>query len=483
MFRFMTLACLALCMLPAACRKKAGEGDATRSRPRRPHILLIVVDALRPDRLGCYGCARSNSRVIDSIASESVLFERTIAAAPWTQPSMASLFASVYPGVHKTLSYELAYKGTFGGAAKVAVFDESFVTLAERLRDAGYETAAFSANPFILEDYGFAQGFDHFDSSFADTRTKGDVINRAVAAYLDRRSTDKPLFIYLHYMDVHGPYDAGPSYLDPLLDEVERMTDKRRLTDEELSRLGYLFSVPTEHTDYDRHDRLSRFQEYWVARYDAGIRQVDDFLGALREDLTRRGWWNDAWVILTSDHGEALCEHGLWDHGYSVHDTDLHVPLLLRCPGTLPAGRRIASRVRLIDLMPTLLDMLDLSPQAKVQGVSLVDRMRRDADDDPLTAFAEGVKMGDEQKAIYAGAWKLLVTPSTEVRRLYHISVDPGETKNRAADRADAVQTLSDLLDRQTRENHDRSRGLEPQQRELSQDQLERLRTLGYVGD
>lgn len=478
--------CAGLCLsatVGGGCKKEGPAGAESDGDSRRPDVVFIVIDALRADRLGCYGCARSNSPFLDSIAQEGVRFERVIAPAPWTQPAMASIFASVYPGVHKVLSYEQAYKTTFEDDKKVAVFDESFVTLAERLREEGYETAGFSANPFILAEYGFAQGFDHFDSSFADTRTPGAVINKAAGAYLDRRTGEKPLFLYLHYMDVHGPYDAGPEYIDPLLDEVEKLSNKRRLTPEEIERLGYLFAVPREHTDYDRHDRLSNFREYWVARYDAGIRLVDDHLRALRDDLSRRGVWDGAMVIITSDHGEALCEHGWWDHGFSVYDTDLHVPLIWRFPGEFEAGRTLRHRVRLIDLMPTLLHALGLSIPDRVQGVSLLERIRTGAEEGPLQAFAEAVKMGPEQKAMYAGAWKLKTTPAAEARELFHIAKDPGEMTDRSDDQPEAVVGLAELLDEQLRENELRSRGLTPQLREPTPEQLKRLKELGYVGD
>jgi arylsulfatase len=486
-FRFVhgALVLLTLVLVPplgvcAGCSREK-EGDAERPK-LRPDIVFVMVDTLRADRLGAHGPRRSNSPTIDAIASEGVRFERVISGSPWTQPSIASLFSSVYPGVHKVLNFQQAITGRSDREQRVAVFDESLATLPEQLQQLGYETAAFVANLFILEEYGFGRGFDHFED-FDETRPDGEVINREVIRWLEQRPhRDKPLFLYLHYMDVHGPYDAGPAFHEPLLDEVEGMLRKRRLTGDEIERLGYLGRPPKDHRDTKRHERLAAFREYWVARYDAGIREFDDHLKVLRAALMQAGIWQDAYVVVTSDHGEALCEHGHWDHGYSVHNTEVHVPLILRWPEHLPTGRRVEYVVSLIDVMPTLLDQLGGTLPDRIQGSSLVQLIAGHKPAEPSLVFSEAVKAGDEQKAVQYGKWKLIAIPETGRRMLFDLSKDPEEQDDVSGRYPDGVGALEELLDQQLAENEMLSRDVTPSTRKLRDDQIERLRSLGYLG-
>ncbi len=448
----------------------------------RPNVILLMIDTLRADRLGSYGHGRGNSPNIDAIAAEGVTFERAVAPAPWTQPSIASLFCSMYPGVHKVLDYEQAQRDT---AAKqkgtVAVFDTAFETLAESLQADGYVTAAFVANPFILSRLGFAQGFDHFDSSFARNTAPGGVVNEAVAAWVAQRPTDRPCFLYIHYMDVHGPYDAGPRFHATLIEQVDRMPDKRRLTAGETEKLDYLRKPPKETLDLRRDERLAPYWEYWSARYEAGVRQVDHFIGQLRVLLSEADLWEDAYVIVAADHGEALCEHGHWGHGFSVHDPELRVPLILRWPRVLPAGRRIASLVGLTDVMPTLLHQLRLPPPADLQGRSLVALIAKGSPSGPSVAFAEGLKVGPERRALYRGRWKLIAPAAGGPQRLYDLAADALEQRDVSAEHPAEVEALTALLRRQVERNEALAAGRVPERAPVSNEQLQRLKSLGYV--
>jgi len=472
-------------VLLGACHPDQDDPHAHSITARtRPNVIFILVDTLRPDRLGCYGYRRDNAPTIDAIAEEGVVFERAVSAAPWTQPSMASLFAAVYPGVHGVIGYREAYEGLLDRAKAVTVFADSFQTLAESFHGAGYATAAIMANPFLVKAFGFAQGFDYYDDGFADNRITGDVVNKAALKWLATRDTTKPFFLYLHYMDVHGPYDAAPEFLDPLVDDIERTGVKDLLSPEAIKALGYLFKPPTGPTDLNRHNRLSHYREYWSARYEAGIRRVDSHLAELRHGLIEMGLWQDAYIIVTADHGEALYENGYWDHGFSVHHTDLHVPLILRWPAMLPSGRRIGALTRLIDVAPTLVEQLHLSSMDAAQGRSLVPLLQDDAPAmAPTVAFAEGVKMGPEQQAVYAGEWKLMLTPDTDVVALYRLDGDPLEQHDLAAKYPKLTAELRGLLIEQRKRNEKLSQGAETPRVVLTDEQMKRLRSLGYLGD
>lgn len=457
------------------------NGCTRRPAPKKPNILFVLIDALRADRLGCYGSSDKLCPTLDAIAVQGLIFERAIAQSPWTQPSMASLFCSRYPGVHRVIDYKNAFEAVHRGQPTVTILSNAFVTLAEKLHKSGYATAAFVANPFVIPDFGFAQGFDHFDSSFADNTTSGEVVNQAAIDWLNKHDRQKPFFCFLHYMDVHGPYNAGPEFLDPLLDKVEAKPNKRMLSADEFKRLGYLRQLPPVHTNRSRHDYLNKCQEYWAARYDAGVRQMDFHLSKLKASLLQMGLWDDLYVIVTADHGESLAEHGFWDHGYTVFHPELHIPLLLRRPGVLRPARRIPGAVRLIDLMPTLIGQLRLERLKGLQGRSLVETIRGKRSRTPVPAFAEAVKMGPEQKAAYMGNWKLIVKKTDPLPRLYNLADDPMEMADLSTLNRDKAAQLTNILHQQNEINAQLASQISTETVPLTPEQQERLRSLGYL--
>ncbi len=470
---------------PDVGTKTASPASVQSPDPSKPNIVFVLVDALRADRVGRYGHVPSITPTVDAVANEGVTFESPIAQAPWTQPSIASMFSSYNPSVHQVFSYPQTPVSPGGPTYIVTVFSDAFQTLAECLKAGGYDTASVIANPTVLEQYGFAQGFDHYDTSVADPENlmSGDAVNQAALTWLKQRDTSKPFFLYLHYMDVHGPYDSGPEFVDDLLDAVERDPDKRLLTPVERRQLGYLYKLPTNCPDPQKHRRLMRFREYWIARYEAGVREFDHHFAALKAKLMQMGVWDDAYVIITADHGEALCEHGLWKHGFSTYHTDLHVPLILRWPDRLPAGEWVGGTVRLIDVMPTLLTQLSLSVPKGIQGVSLAPLIAGEHFAEPLAALAEGVKIGAKQRALYRDDWKLIVTLETGRRQLFNLHDDYAEQIDLSAREPERVELLEAMLQELVQVDDRLAWDFATRRTTMPADQLERLKTLGYIGD
>ena len=478
---------LSICVL-AWCFFGSLRDEAARqpSAATRPNIVIVLVDALRADQLGVYGSSRQLSPAIDELAREGVTFEQTISQAPWTQPSVASLFCSFYPSVHQVRDYELAWNSTFAQTPAVAVFGESFTTLAEVIHGCGYQTAAFSANPWVVPEFGFGRGFEHFDASFATfgkgSSISGRTLNQAVFRWLAERDVARPFFLYLHYMDAHGPYYGDPDCLNRLLDEVERMPAKHELTAEETERLQNLAWIPPD-ADAERHKRLMKYREYWMARYDAGVRAADICFNELRQGLTERGLWNNTYVIFTADHGEALCEHHFWDHGLSVYHSELHVPLILRWPGVLKGGSRIPQTVELFDLMPTLLDQLHLPAIHGLQGASLVPLLAGKPFVRRPEALAEAVKFGTEQKALYQDGLKLLFIDSNPTRAaLFDIARDPDEQTDLASTAAGPYQSMLRDLVAAFAKSQSLAGSMPALKVPISEEQRRRLESLGYVG-
>jgi len=464
-----------------------------------PNVIMILVDAMRPDRLGVYGGKQGLSPVMDKLAKEGVTFEFCMSAAPWTLPSVATLFTSYYPGVHKATSYRVVEDMEQGKQAVQSVLSEDFTTLAEVMKAGGYQTAGFVGAKFLRQGYGFGQGFDHYDTSFADNTVRGEEVNQSFFKWLDEeRDADKPLFTYLHYMDVHGPYNAAPRFLDPLMEEVEKKEDKRLLEPAQFRRINrYLMAPPPDSSDPTRFERLKGYREYWEARYSAGVAEMDFYLGQLAENLKQRGIWDDAYIILIADHGEALCEHGLWGHGYSQHQTDLHVPLIMRWPGVLPADKRVRRLAGLIDVMPTLMDQLRLGGDAgdELQGVSLVDHIADRLPDKPLMRFAEAIKSGPRQYALYIDITKLTATylpPQKQpdgamskpgVRhQLFNLVTDPSEMFDIAKQYSAQVKQMARLMGEVVRINMQTKPAEIIGPKPVDQQTISALESLGYAG-
>lgn len=491
------------------CERKEQQpvAEGPQERPRigilpenapQPDIVMILVDALRADRLGAYGHGGGLSPTMDSIAAEGVTFNYCVSAAPWTLPSVATMFTSYYPRVHRALSYRVVADMEKGKQAEQSVLSDEFDTLAEVLQANGYQTAGFCAAKFLREQYGFGQGFEHYDTSFAENTVRGELVNAALFEWLEKsRDASRPLLLYLHYMDVHGPYDAAPRFMDPLMKQVEANPNKQLLESRQFRAINaYLRRPPRETSDPDRFEQLKGYREYWIARYEAGVAEMDFYLSQLIEHLRELGIWDQAYVILLADHGEALCEHDIWDHGYSQYQTDLHVPLILRWPGVLPAGKRVRWLASLIDILPTLLEQLRLPPGQNLQGVSLVDHVSdRPAELRPMR-YAEGLKAGPAQYALFVDSTKLMVTevpvretpdrpagPSGVRPQLFNLATDPGEQYDVSDQHRDVVNQMTKLMSKIMQTNMNLKPGLVVPTAAVDDTTMQQLASLGYVGD
>jgi len=443
--------------------------------PNRPSIILIMVDTLRADYLGTYGFEGDISPNLDRLAEESVLFERCYAQAPWTKPSIASLFTSLHPMTHNVLSHKGRYMKRGSDTDRTDALSDEATTIAESLREAGYATAALVANPWILPDQGFGQGFDHFDGSFAGNTTTAEVVFTAARAWLKSRPADRPFFLYLHLMDVHGPYTTPDDDFAALRDSPSLGTD-RPLTESELKRFRrYLARVPWIRGEDARQLRT------WRGRYAAGVRAFDRRLGPFLDDLRTTGVLDEAALVVTADHGEELLDHGGWDHGYNLHEHQLRVPLMIRAPGPPRAVRRIHETVELLDVMPTLVAMAgtrtpvglhgrDLSPL--LEGLPELER--------PRSLLASGVKWAPTRHALRLGPHKLITTLPNGPLFLFDVEQDPTEQRDLALEQPDAVLELLTELDRHLTSPAFRAR-FARKEVAVPPSVEERLEQLGYV--
>ena len=394
----------------------AGALDAWLAS-RGPNLVIISIDTLRADRLGAYGYALPTSPTLDRLAAEGVLVEDVYSQSPKTTPSHMTLLTSLYPCVH---GVELWWHDEPAHVLSPAVH-----TLAEVLKNAGYATVAFTGGGQVDRSRGFDQGFDRY--------SHGQELEKTLR-WLDAHRRGK-FFLFFHTYLVHDPYvhplrwvqlfDAH--YRGAVLDTLEH------LLSEEDGRGG------PEAYSQDRHRRFwaSVRQDdpadvEFVARlYDAGIRRMDEtVLAPLLGRLDALGLARDTLVVFTSDHGEAFAEHGHFGHD-DLHGETLRVPLVLRFPGRLIAGRRVAGRARLLDVMPTVLDLLGVPAPPVVQGRSLVPWLMGHSDpagaDDAVSEYDQRWA-GRVYESVRRGRLSYIVEDAHE--RLFDLTDDPGEAND-----------------------------------------------------
>lgn len=405
----------------------------------RPNVVLLVLDTVRADHVSCYGYGRSTTPRLDALAADGVLFEGCVAPAPWTVPSHGSLFTGLYPTSHGSHEEHLA-------------LSPAHITLAEVLRDAGYETAGFAANLYLMPTLGYDQGFNTYDVQPVLTpgrvrlvRDAGEM-NALVLPWLDTQGAKRqPFFLFVNYMDAHAPYDPPAPY-DALYGDP-RPFDSPFYRNQ--NRLPYIRGEV---------EMTPREQQHIIDFYDSEITYLDYEVGRVLDKLAELGLDDHTLVIVASDHGEFLGEHHLLDHRLCLYEEVLDVPLVLWYPAGLPQGRRVAGLVQLTDVMPTVLDLVGVKPPVAMQGRSLVPLIQ--GQDDPATynvAFAEffrdeshvqelGPAYDRRLKSLRLGDWKYIWS-SAGPEELYDLSTDPGESHNLVMQQPDRAATLHARLD------------------------------------
>ena len=429
---------------------------------RGPNLVLISIDTLRADRLSCFGYARPTSPAIDQkLAALGVVFTQASSVSPKTTPSHMSMLTALYPTVHGVTMWE--------GTEERAVLNPRVHTLAELLQNAGYRTAAFTGGAPMHRTRGFDHGFEIY--------RHGQQLPRALA-WLEERAADK-FFLFFHTYDVHDPYAPPDEYVEqfapgargPLLDAARRVRSQG--ADWDSAHARYWEAV-------DRHDPV--VTDLLGKLYDAGIRVMDDrtvtpLLGA----LDRLGLRDNTLVVLVSDHGEAFLEHDAFLHD-DVYWETTHVPWIMRWPGRLPAGRRITTPVSMIDLMPTLLDLLDVPLPEPVQGRSVAAAARgEELVPRPVISEYSTHQAGAFQQAVRIGNERL-VLPAAPAR-LFDLATDPGEQRDVLADRPERAAALTAELDRWRTDCARLVPRFSPSGTGVAPDPdtLRRLRALGYV--
>lgn len=490
---------LALALLLAPLAGGAGGEPGPRPAPARagaPNVLFIVLDTVRADRLDLMGYDRPTFPYLVELGREGAVFERAVAPAPWTLPSHASMFTGLYPSAH-------------GAHHENNRLSEDRVTLAEILRRRGWETVAYSANPWISASTGLTQGFAVQDPvwlaqtapevSFAwlaasslgwiEADNNGRAVTRAWLRWLDGWDGERPFFAFLNYLETHFPYDRLPkeylaSFSPPGTSKDELAEASKAVVEAELH--GWRVTP----------ERAARVNDL----YDASIRYEGDLIRRAVEAVRARGELDRTVLVLVSDHGDLLGEHGgLFQHTRSLVDHLLSVPLVVRYPPRIGAGLRISTPVTTAALLPTLLDLVGLEAPPGIQTQSFAPLFDGTAaPGSPLLAegYAEDGRLeapdfvprspfdrlGVRYRALEEDGYKLIVD-STGRQWLFEPLADPSESVDLAAEHPEVVERLSRRL-----ETLVEGYGLGALDRRLAESDAEidpkvreKLRALGYV--
>ncbi len=403
--------------------------NASGSAMKPTNIVLITLDTVRADHLHCYGYAKIKTPNIDALAKSGVLFEKAVAQAPLTLPSHASMFTGTNPNVHHVRD-----TGGF-------ILQPSSATMATIVRKHGWNTAAFIGAVVFKRAFGFDQGFSEYDDRMpggsggeAPMRNAGVTVDHALT-WLNAQSDQpaKPFFVWLHFYDAHQPYIPPPAEF---------------------------------------------MRQYPGDTYDAEIAYMDQQLGRFLSAVRKKSPAQNTLLVVLSDHGESLGDHGEYQHGIFLYDSTLRIAWLMAGPG-IPAGVRVLQQARTIDLLPTVLDLLGSHASSVVQGTSLVPAFTGK----PVateysyeeTMYPKFIMNWAALRGIHADAWMYVRAPKPE---LYDLKTDPAELHNII----DAHPKEYRELDAQLKLLIGNNGTEKVVSQQMDEQTMAKLRSLGYLG-
>ncbi|MEE9219145.1 MAG: sulfatase-like hydrolase/transferase [Acidobacteriota bacterium] len=414
-------------LLPAL----AAAAACTAPRPSPPtHVLLVTIDTLRADRVGCYGYAAAHTPNLDALCGDGVVFENAFAPAPLTLPAHATMLTGLHPAAH----------GLYANAS--GRLGEGVRTLAEAVRSRVRHSGAVLASVVLDARFGLDRGFDDYDDRMPPApagrylfqrERRAEAVASAAISWIQEHAGE-PFFLWVHFYDPHAPYDPP-----------------------------------------------ARWRGHPADPYDGEIAAVDEALGRLLDTLADLVILDETLVVIAGDHGEDLGQHGEATHGVFLYDSTLRVPLVFRFPRGLPRGKRVPGVVRLVDLAPTLLDLWDLPVDEDMQGQSLLPLLSGARRDPGLEAFCES-RLPEIQygwaplAALRTRDWLYVRAPEEE---LYDLRQDPAQLENVASEKAAHLGDLRrrlEAIERSVRKSREAPRV------ELSEEMKRQLESLGYVG-
>ena len=391
---------------------------AACGRQPKANILVITIDTLRADHLSSYGYPKQTSPRMDGFAGGAVLFENVACQSSQTLPSHASIFIGTNPRVHKAISHE-------------SPVDAEETTLAELLKEAGYSTGAFISSHALDSEYGLDQGFDtywevHKEHSYKERRLANteerDLTTDAALAWLNENK-DSRFFLWIHWFQPHRPYNPPPAYVSAFAGAYEGSAT---------SEPEFIMKVWREALDLPDEDVA-----YLTGLYDGEVAFADAQVGRILDQLEALGLLENTIVVITADHGEILYEHEhYFGHDIALYDECLMIPLIIHAPAPAGAQRRIGQLVQSLDILPTLLDLLEMDLPDYLEGKSLLPLMAGSELSTVDYCFSETFPFPEKclpRHAVRTSDSKLIwkeEETATITKEFYDLTLDPGETRN-----------------------------------------------------
>jgi arylsulfatase A-like enzyme len=412
------------------------------------NVILISIDTLRADHFGCYGYEKNTTPNIDEFAKDSVLFKETIAQAPSTLPSHASIFTSLIPTHH----------GTF--ISRKTQIPRELITMPEILKENNYTTISYNGGGQVSAKFGFDSGFDIYESWPSKNIIKENFIQKVNKSinWMNENNENK-FFLFLHTFEVHIPYTPKKEYLELLEKDYSGNLSIN------ISRT-LLNKINNRKIKMNEEDK-----QHIINAYDAEIYSMDYSFGKLIDFLKQEGLYDSTIIIFTSDHGEEFNEHGYMGlHSHALYDEQLKVPLIIKFPKSTYASEIINKQVRSIDILPTLLDILNVRSLDSFEGISLINMINSEN----IELFAISQQDVPTEKiptTIRTKKWKLYN------ERLFDLETDPLEKRDVSKEypliKKYLVENLNKTL--QQKEN------ISAEKAELDERTLEQLKSLGYI--
>jgi arylsulfatase A-like enzyme len=432
----------------------------------QPQIVVFMLDTVRQDAIGCYGERSGSTPHIDAVAADGVRFDRAISTSGWTMPAIASLLTGTWPTIH----------GSMGRGRKLTRIRDEIPMATEVLHQAGFHTVGFANAAFVSPMVGVDRGFNVFDhryTSNSDMRRADETIDAALVEL--RRSRSRAGFYFIHLFDAHLDYDPPEEY-------AFRYTGGRRTPELPLTA-AKIRPMLTGASGFG--PPIPGDVAYVRGLYDAEIDFIDTQVGRFIDELKALELYDNATIVITADHGEEFWEHGLFEHGHTLYDELVHIPLIIKFPNSVPPPQSIVARqVRLLDVMPTVFDLYAVEQPPSFLGQSLLPLVRGTADVD-LPAFCESTLYDTPKIALCGPRFKYIEVVSSKqdaVGELYDWRNDPGETTDLSGDlpdvRADMQTALREFVERNMAAAADLSRA---KTIDLHPQRIRELRSLGYI--
>jgi len=437
-----------------------------------PNVILIMCDALRADHVGCYGYPAAQTATIDKLADDGVRFHHAYSQSSWTKPGTASIFSGLYPSGHNAV-------------LKPDLLPDSVITVAEVFQGAGYYTVGFPNNINISPSFNFGQGFEEYpylapDYFFHASESSSQlsyysifrlirerflvkskypqhyyqeakIVHQHAMEYIDRRGINDRFFMYLHYMEPHDPYFKHP-----------------------FNGVGY--------ARVDMPDPDPSWADTFIDTYDGEITYMDRWLGSLFDELKRRKLWDNTIVLLTADHGEEFFDHDGWWHGTTLYQEQIAIPIIFKLPHGRESGTVRLDNARQIDLAPTLLALCKIpSPDSMNFGRNLFGPLN--SQNRQWQVFSENHE-GNILSSLIDGSKKYITANIDNPRglateELYRLDIDPYESRNLVKEESEG---LSDLRAKHHLAMIEAAKdAVKKEQKQIGEDELERMKALGYI--